>query len=127
MNAWNRSLLSILVVDDHETGRYATSRALRALGYKTMETASGSEALEFAEYVAAVVLDIQLPDLLGFEVCRLLRRDPRTSSLPIVHVTAVHRSEADYFESVKSGADAFFTRPVDPVELVAVLDKLIAN
>ncbi|HEY8357560.1 MAG TPA: response regulator [Ramlibacter sp.] len=127
MEASNREFLSVLVVDDHPPNRYGTARMLRAAGYKTMEAASGSEALEFAEYVAAVVLDIHLPDVMGFEVCRMLRKDPRTSSLPIVHITAKHLTEEDRWESRKSGADAFFISPVDPAELVTAIDELIAR
>ncbi|MDB5753142.1 MAG: hybrid sensor histidine kinase/response regulator [Ramlibacter sp.] len=125
MDPLNRGLLSVLVVDDHPQQRYGTARTLRAAGYKTMEAASGSEALEFAEYVAAVVLDIHLPDVMGFEVCRLLRKDPRTSSVPIVHITAMYLSEEDHWESRKSGADAYFTSPADPAQLVATIDELI--
>ncbi|HVE52545.1 MAG TPA: response regulator, partial [Ramlibacter sp.] len=64
---------SILVVDDNASTRYATARSLRAAGFNTLEAAAGAEALELVEYVSAVVLDVHLPDLMGFEVCRLLR------------------------------------------------------
>jgi CheY-like chemotaxis protein len=127
MNPANREFLSVLVVDDHPPSRYGTARTLRAAGYKTMEAANGSEALEFAEFVAAIVLDIHLPDLLGFEVCRLLRQDPRTSSLPIIHITAKYLSEEDRWESRKVGADAYFTSPADPEALVKTIDELISR
>lgn len=127
MEASNREYLSVLVVDDHPQNRYGTARMLRAAGYKTMEAASGAEALEFAEYVAAVVLDIHLPDVMGFEVCRMLRKDPRTTTLPIVHITAKHVTEEDRLESRTAGADAYFTSPPDPGELVKTIDALIAR
>jgi len=127
MEPSNREILSVLVVDDHTQNRYGTARMLRAAGYKTMEAASGAEALEFAEYVCAVVLDIHLPDLMGFEVCRMLRKDPRTANLPIIHVTAKHITEEDRRESQESGANAYFRSPPDPDELVKTIDALIAR
>jgi len=127
MEPSHREILSVLVVDDHAQNRYGTARMLRAAGYKTMEAASGAEALEFAEYVSAVVLDIHLPDLMGFEVCRMLRKDPRTCALPIVHVTAKHLTEEDRQESQEAGADAYFRSPADPEELVKTIDALIAR
>ncbi|QJW84411.1 response regulator [Ramlibacter terrae] len=127
MEPLNREILSVLVVDDHPQNRYGTARMLRAAGYKTMEAASGAEALEFAEYVAAVVLDIHLPDVIGFEVCRMLRKDPRTSTLPIIHMTAGNPTDEDLRESREAGANAFFVAPPDPGELVKTIDGLIAR
>jgi CheY-like chemotaxis protein len=83
----DRSLHSVLVVDDNASSRYATSRTLRAAGFNTVEASAGAEALELVEFVSAVVLDVHLPDLLGFEVCRLMRSRAATASLPVVHVS----------------------------------------
>ena len=121
-----REQFSILVVDDNESARYAMARGLRAAGYKTMEACSGAQALEFAEYVSAVILDVHLPDLLGWEVCRLLRSRQSTSNVPVIHVSARHASGADTAQSRDCGADAFFSSPVDPEALVALLDRLLA-
>ncbi|HEX2543599.1 MAG TPA: response regulator transcription factor [Ramlibacter sp.] len=122
-----RNLLSVLVVDDDPTARYAMARALRAAGFKTMEAASGAEALEFAEYVSAVILDIHLPDLLGWEVCRLIRQKPGTSHLPVVHVSSRYVTDEDREKSRASGADGYFTAPVDCEALVAHLDALLSS
>jgi DNA-binding response OmpR family regulator len=122
-----RDTTSILVVDDNHSARYAIARSLRSAGYKTMEASSGAEALEFADYVAAVVLDLHLPDLLGWEVCRLLRAKASTATLPIVHVTAKYLSEEDKAQSLACGADTYFAAPVDPQVLVSTLDGLIAR
>jgi DNA-binding response OmpR family regulator len=125
--AIDRTLYSVLVVDDNPSSRYATVRALRAGGFNIMEAAAGAEALELADYVAAVVLDVHLPDLLGFEVCRLLRARGATASLPVVYVSALYVSLEDQVRGMQTGADAYMVSPVDPETLLATLDHLIAD
>jgi CheY-like chemotaxis protein len=121
----DRSQHSVLVVDDSPTNRYATARSLRAAGFHTVEAAAGAEALELVDFVSAVVLDVHLPDLLGFEVCRLLRQRTTTASLPVVHVSAVYVTPAEQAHGMAAGADAYMVAPVDPQDLVATLDRLI--
>lgn len=117
----------VLVADDHEPTRYALARALRAAGYKTVEAAGGAEALQIAEYVSAVVLDVHLPDLIGLEVCRLLRASPATAALPIVHMSAVYTSAADHLAGTQAGSDAYLVGPVDHQQLVDTIDRLLAE
>jgi CheY-like chemotaxis protein len=124
---FQRQDYSVLVVDDHEGNRYSVSRALRASGYRTLEASAGAEALQLSEFASALVLDVQLPDLHGFEVCRLVRNAPGTSTLPIVHVSAVHRSFADRQASREAGADDFLTTPVDFTLLAQRLDTLLCE
>jgi CheY-like chemotaxis protein len=121
-----RSQHSILVVDDVEASRYAMSRSLRASGFRTVEASAGAQALELAEYVSGVVLDVHLPDLHGFEVCRLLREKPSTARVPIVHVSAVYVGGEHIATGREAGADAYLVAPVDPQDLAARLDELIA-
>ena len=121
-----RSTLSILVVDDAESSRYAVSRGLRAAGFQTVEASAGAQALELAEYVSAVVLDVHLPDVHGFEVCRLLRCNPKTATVPIIHVSAVYVTEQDREAGEDAGADAYMVSPVDTEELAATIDRLVA-
>src|SRR5690349_9562087 len=116
---------TVLVVDDAESSRYAVSRALRAAGFKTMEAAAGAQALELAEYVSAVVLDVHLPDVHGFEVCRLLRGNPKTSTVPVIHMSAVYVSPEDRAAGQLAGADAYMVSPVDTTELAATIDRLV--
>jgi CheY-like chemotaxis protein len=117
---------SILVVDDRAANRYAVSRGLRAAGFKTVEASSGAEALDLAQYVSAVVLDVHLPDVHGLEVCRLLRARPGTASLPIVHVSAVYVTEQDRLAGEAAGADAYLTTPVAPDALARTVSDLLA-
>lgn len=122
-----RSIHSVLVVDDAESNRYALSRGLRAEGFQTVEAAVGAQALELAEYVSAVVLDVQLPDLHGFEVCRLLRGNPKTARLPIVHVSGVYVHDEHRVAGTRAGADAYLLAPVDTGELACLIDRLVAE
>ena len=83
------AVFRILVVDDHSYSRYAASRALRAAGYEVSEAATGAEALRLARLQPdLILLDIRLPDLNGFEVCRQLRQDPATKRIAVVYKTA---------------------------------------
>jgi CheY-like chemotaxis protein len=118
---------SVLVVDDNPSMKYAVARQLRAGGYNTVEASGGAEALELSEFVSAVVLDVHLPDVDGFEVCRLLRARTSTSRLPVIHMSAERVEAADAVAAAKSGADGFLIAPVDPAELTSTLDRLITQ
>lgn len=120
-----RSRHSVLVVDDDEVSRYAMARALSAAGFRTMQADGGRKALELADSVSAVVLDVHLQDTHGFEVCRQIRRlVPR---LPVVHVSAIHVKQSDHLAGRMSGGDAYFVTPVDTACLADKLDQLIAR
>lgn len=123
----DRSQHSVLVVDDNQASRYALSRNLRAAGFNIVEAAAGAEALELGEFVSAVVLDVHLPDLIGFEVCRLLRDKAPTADLPIVYISAMYVTEADQQHGMDTGANAYMVSPVDPETLLATLDQLIVE
>jgi DNA-binding response OmpR family regulator len=123
----DRAQHSVLVVDDNAATRYATARSLKAAGFNTVEAAAGAEALELVEFVSAVVLDVHLPDLMGYEVCRLLRSKATTAELPVVYVSAMFVSEADQQHGMKTGGDAYMVSPVDPEALLATLDQLIGD
>lgn len=123
----DRSQHSVLVVDDNAATRYSTARNLRAAGFHVVEAAAGAEALELVEFVSAVVLDVHLPDLLGFEVCRLLRGKAATAHLPVVYVSAMYITEADQQHGMDTGGNAYLVSPVDPEALTATLDDLIGD
>lgn len=124
-DAFDRCEQSILVVDDHEATCYCISRALKAQGYQTMEANSAAQALELSPFAAAVVLDLHLPDLHGFEVCRLLRRDSRTARTPVVHMTSMRSDHDVRMASQNVGADDFMCAPVDSRQLAERLDGLL--
>ena len=116
----------LLVVDDNPATRYSTSRVLRAAGFTVREAGTGEEALALAdEHVAGVVLDVHLPDMNGFEVCKLLRERPATLRIPVIHLSAAYVGDTDKVRGLHSGADAYMTHPAEPALLVATLQALI--
>ena len=78
--------ITILNVDDHEAGRYARSRALRNAGFEVLEASSGAEALHLvnSKHPPLVLLDINLPDMTGYDVCRQIKSAPRTRQVPVL-------------------------------------------
>ena len=108
----------ILVVDDEESARKALHALLSPLGHTLLFANKGSEAIEKAlnETPAMVLLDVLMPEMSGFDVCRALRADPRTEDLPIVMITAL-QDRASRLEGVDAGADDFLSKPIDGLEL----------
>ena len=116
----------ILVVDDHEAGRYLLTMTLKRAGFTTVEAASGEEALLRArELPDAILLDVKLPDMLGFEVCRRLKRDATTAAIPIIQLSSSFTTTMDRVEGLQGGADSYLVAPVEPAELLATLNALL--
>lgn len=126
-NPHQRSGQSVLVVDDNPAAKYAMARTLRSLGFTTVEAAGGAEALELSEFVSAVVIDVNLPDVNGFEVCRMLRARRSTALLPIIHVSAAAAANEFAAHAADAGSDRFMAAPIDGAALALVLDALLAT
>ncbi len=117
---------TILVVDDRPANRYATVDALMRSGFKVIEAESGREALELAQQVpAAILLDVKLRDILGYEVCRRIKSDPRTSHIPVLQLSTAFAENESRVYAIESGADAYLTQPVEPSVLVATVRSLV--
>lgn len=117
---------TILVVDDNEAGRYVTSGILRRAGYAVREAATGGEALQIAvELPDLVVLDVNLPDMGGLEVCARIKGFPVTGGIPVLHLSATSVDWKSKVVGLDSGADAYLVNPVEPEELVAVVMALL--
>jgi DNA-binding response OmpR family regulator len=121
----SRAAHTVLVIDDNPAICYAMARSLRAGGYATIEALTGLEALQRLPQATALILDLDLPDVDGIELCRLVRANPTVSRIPIVHVSAKHTDQQDVLESARAGADSFFEVPVDPQQLLAAMDALL--
>jgi PAS domain S-box-containing protein len=116
----------VLHVDDNEANRYVVSRVLRQAGFDVIEGTNGREALErVRENPDVVVLDVRLPDISGVEVCRIIKSDPATSSIPVLHLSASYTSGGHKAEGLDAGADGYLVRPVEPIELVATVNALL--
>ncbi|HEV2146173.1 MAG TPA: ATP-binding protein [Longimicrobiaceae bacterium] len=118
--------MTVLHVDDYPAGRYATSRVLRQAGFAVLEAATGGEALDRArEQPDLIILDVNLPDLSGFEVAQRLKDDPDTAAIPILQMSAAYRDADHRAQGLEGGADAYLTQPVEPRELIATVRALL--
>ncbi|PJF36566.1 MAG: hypothetical protein CUN49_04715 [Candidatus Thermofonsia Clade 1 bacterium] len=120
----------LLVVDDEPLTVEMLETFLQLNGYETISVLNGTEALLKiqAEAPDAILLDLQLPDLNGIEVCRQLRTAPSLSTyakLPVIIITA-HGSPEMRRRALEVGANAYFTKPIRFAELIAELNRLLA-
>jgi PAS domain S-box-containing protein len=122
----DRDPVTILVVDDNPASLYATSRVLRAAGFSVIEAATGGEALAHADgSPQLVVLDVNLPDMDGFQVCRELRANQRTARIPVIHLSATFVKDVDKVQGLDAGADGYLTHPVEPPVLIATVNAFL--
>jgi PAS domain S-box-containing protein len=122
----HESETKILVVDDNEALRYAIVRALRSGGYQVQEAGTGIEALQLAAKCPDLItLDIKLPDIDGYEVCRRLRARPDTSHIPILHISASFVAPEHKVKALEGGADAYLAEPITKDELLATVKALL--
>ena len=117
----------ILVVDDNPATLYSTSRVLRAANFVVTEAATGHDALNlaFAGRADLVLLDVNLPDIHGFEVCQQLRNNHQTARLPIIHVSATFVTDTDKAQGLDAGSDGYLTHPVEPPVLIATVKAFL--
>ena len=110
----------LLLVDDDEAKRYVMATWLRRAGHTVIEAATGREALAQVGTAELVLLDVHLPDISGFEVCRQIKGDPRTAAIPVIQVSATAVAVSDKAQGLTQGADAYLVDPTEPEELLAV-------
>ena len=118
---------TVLLVDDNKAGRYVLSRSLRFEGYDVREAGDAAEALALARTGPdIIVLDVKLPDLNGFEVCRQLKADPATAAIPVVHISATYWQEEDRQRGLASGAEAYLTG-FDAPSVVKAVNEILSR
>lgn len=110
----------VLVVEDDAANRALLTHLLTRSGYRSSAVADGLEGLRAARHLAPdlVLLDVELPGLNGFDVCRALRADPRTVALPVILITG-RTDVSDVVTGLDAGADDFLRKPFDQAELMA--------
>lgn len=118
----------VLVVDDEANIRLPLSIILRHAGFEVSLATSGEQALSeiAAGGVDLVLLDVGLPGISGCEVCRLVRKDPTTRSLPVVMLSA-HTSDVDVARGLAAGADHYEPKPFSRDRLIGLIDALTAS
>jgi len=117
----NRSV--ILLVDDNETHQYSLGRHLEQSGFTVLQAKTGHEALQIARSHPpdAVLLDINLPDTTGFEICEKLKNDPLTQSVPVIFHSATHDTQSARVQAMDLGAVSFLSYPIEVEHLIRVL------
>ncbi|MDA8381887.1 MAG: response regulator [Betaproteobacteria bacterium] len=117
----------ILVVDDAPQNVKLLRVLLRDAGYAIVEASNGQEALDRlrTEHPDVMILDVRMPGMSGYEVCRTVRHDPRYAGLPIIMVTALSLPE-ERIKGIEAGATDFITKPFSRKELLARLRTTLA-
>src|SRR5688572_25628308 len=117
----------LVVVNDNAATRYLLSRILRSVGWRVEEAETGQEGLRLVRELSpdVVVLDVKLPDLIGYEVCRRIKNDPTTSGVSVIQTSATFVTSEGKARGLDSGADAYLAQPFESVELVAMVKSLL--
>ncbi|MBE9127669.1 MULTISPECIES: response regulator transcription factor [unclassified Coleofasciculus] len=117
---------TVLIVEDDLTQRQLLSMVIKKLGLSVIIAVDGIEALEKVEQYSPelIILDIIMPRMNGYEVCRRLRADVKTENLPVVMCSA-KKEEFDRYWGMKQGADAYLSKPCRPQEVVETVQKLL--
>src|SRR3954452_22855815 len=118
----------ILVVDDEPDALELIEFNLKGAGYDVVTAADGEQALKKARDLLPklIILDLMLPEVDGIEVCKILRRDQRTSGIPIIMLTA-KAAEVDRVLGLELGADDYVTKPFSPRELILRVKRLLRS
>jgi twitching motility two-component system response regulator PilH len=117
---------TVLVVEDSVTQREMITDLLKGSGLDVSVATDGVEALEHIQGQPPdlVVLDIVMPRMNGYEVCRRLKSDPKTQNVPVVMCSS-KGEEFDRYWGMKQGADAYIAKPFQPTELVGTVKQLL--
>ena len=116
----------ILIVEDEESLLKLESILLSSKGYNVTGVMDGRSALDeiSANPPDLVILDIMLPELDGFEVCRHIKENPATKNIPVVMLTAKKNSQ-DYARGMEMGADAYMTKPFKSAKVIETIEGLL--
>ncbi len=116
----------ILIVDDQERNRYVLCHVLERAGYSCETASTGRQALErSATRPDLIILDVNLPDVSGYEVCRRIKENPLTTDIPILQISASFVNSDATAKALEGGADNYLTHPIDSVVLVATVRAML--
>jgi PAS domain S-box-containing protein len=116
----------LAVIDDNEQNLYTVTRYLRRAGFEVWEGRTGAEALSLAaKRPDLIILDVKLPDVIGYDVCRQIKSNPITASIPVLHTSATFLDIEDKVTGLEGGADGYLMAPIKPEELIATVRALL--
>ena len=117
----------ILNVDDYRPSRYARTKVLQQANFTVLEASTGQEALQMVseQKPALILLDVNLPDISGFEICRLIKSDPKTRHTPVLHISASSVQSSQQVHGLDAGADSYLVEPVDAGVLIATVKAFL--
>ena len=126
VNGFDLEPPTILVVDDHPASRMTAVAILSVEGYEVLEAESGLAALKAVMQTQPdlILLDVMMPGMDGFEVCRQLKQDEQTRLIPVIFITALSDRQAR-ISGIEAGGDDFLSKPFDRLELAARVKSLV--
>ncbi|HEY5563652.1 MAG TPA: hybrid sensor histidine kinase/response regulator [Clostridiaceae bacterium] len=119
--------VKIMIVDDDTTNRYILKKILDKAGYEIREATNGEEALKKAESEKPnlIILDVNLPDITGYEVGKRLKANPITNFIQILSISSYYTKSEDWVHGLESGADNYLIKPVDSYVLLAIIKSML--
>ena len=120
-------IATILNVDDTPSMRYGKTRVLKHAGYHVIEAETAAEALRLLQEhkPQLILLDVNLPDMNGIELCKRIKLDPATNGIPVIQISATYTSDLDKIIGLEGGADIYLTEPLESKELETVVSALL--
>jgi twitching motility two-component system response regulator PilH len=117
---------TVLIVDDSQTLRHLLSEILTDSGMSVLEATNGVEAKERIQqkFPDLVITDLIMPEMNGYELCRWIKNEPKTQSIPVL-ICSTKSEEFDRYWGMKQGADAYITKPFHPPEMVQTVKRLL--
>lgn len=119
---------TVLIVEDNEDNRIVYSTILRHHGFRVSEALDGEEGISKArkELPDVILMDISIPLIDGWEVTQTLKREPATSHIPVIALTA-HAMPGDRERALKVGCDGYLAKPCEPRAVLAEVNRLLAE
>jgi signal transduction histidine kinase len=118
---------SILNVDDYNPSRYARTKVLQQAGFNVTEASTGRDTLRIVaeQNPLLVLLDVNLPDMSGFEVCHQIKTDPKTKGTTVVHISASSIQTHHQVHGLDTGAEGYLVEPIEPSVLIATVKAFL--
>jgi len=122
-------MTKILIIDDNADNLISAKVLIKNLepSFEVLTAQSGSEGIKLAlsEQLDTILLDVQMPKMDGYEVCRRLRAEQKTNRIPIIFLTAIQTTSEDKIKGLEMGGDAYLTKPIEKGELLATIHTML--